>query len=81
VSSLPFSGLDLYPPSPQEIARSEQCALTVSLSGDLERYLDFVRVGLFDTGGSLYVGRLTLYPMSGCEALEPPEYCRLVGDT
>jgi hypothetical protein len=81
VASLPFSGSDLYPPSPQEIARSEQCALTVSLSGTLEGDLDSVRADLFDTGGSLYEGKLTHYPMSGFEAFEPPEDDGLVGHT
>jgi len=40
---------------------------------------DFLRVDLYDVGGHVYFGELTVYPHSGFDPITPPEWDSVLG--
>lgn len=51
----------------------------IFIAEKLSAGLDFVRVDLYNIGGTIYFGELTHYPGNGFERFEPKEYDKFLG--
>lgn len=56
-----------------------QLSLMLTLAERLSAGLPFARIDFYQVGEQIYFGEITLYPASGVEGFEPPEWDSLIG--
>jgi len=56
------------------LAPPPNAALMIELAERLAAELEYARIDLYNVGGRVYFGELTVYPDSGLRAFDPPEW-------
>ncbi len=68
--AVPFT----LPPIDRDIPRPEQLGEMLKIAGTLSQGIPFVRVDLYNYGGKIIFGELTLTPRGGFQIIYPPEF-------
>lgn len=63
-----------------EYERPAQLDKMIEISRALSADLPFARIDLYEVGGAVYFGEITLYPGAGYGVFEPAHYDKVVGD-
>ena len=74
---LPF--IRHYPSSEKEIPRPESFEEMKRISELLSEDMAFARIDFYEVSGEIYLGEITLYPGSGLEEFDPPEWDERIG--
>ena len=80
---LKFNHLDIrqkYPNSPVPLRKPSTFETMISLSRELSNGFKHIRVDFYEVNGKLYVGELTLYPMSGFLPYIPSKWDKEFGE-
>lgn len=68
-----------YPPKGEMPPRPAQLGEMVDIAEKLSRGMSFLRVDLYNEGGKVWFGELTLYPSSGTAPFHPEEWDEIAG--
>lgn len=77
-----FNMLPFYwsgPHSGSELTKPKNFEIMAKIAADLSQGLPHVRVDMYDVGGKIYFGEMTLYDGSGFAAFDPPEWDEIFG--
>lgn len=77
-----FNMLPFYntgPHSDSELTKPQNFEAMAETAAALSQGLPHVRVDMYDVGGRIYFGEMTLYDGSGLAAFDPPEWDKILG--
>ena len=70
---------DYYKPYPLPVPRPQNLEKMIDVATKVAGDSDFMRVDLYNIGGEIYVGELTIYPGGGFKGCIPDEYDEHLG--
>ena len=69
-----------YHADPRELPKPECYGKMVEMAQTLSKGMIFSRIDLYEANHKVYFGEITLYPGSGMELFDPPEWDKTLGD-